>query len=163
MEFTHQRLLAIASNQTEDKAPRGLRPGIALSFIPNQAPTTERFFDGDGPPGPIFPILCSILASFFRFIQAYVSPTFIRILAFPFICVYRNPCASFAVPNSRSIVSLRWLYISFIPMVCRISSHISRYGSQMCLVTTFWWIAPCVHRARCGQLLQILGLLLYSR
>ena len=60
-----------------------------------------------GPPGPIFPILCSIFASFLRFIQAYVRPAFILILAFPFIWVYRKPCASFAVPNSRSIVSFR--------------------------------------------------------
>ena len=38
-----------------------------------------------GPPGPIFPILRSIFANFLRFIQAYVSPAFILILAFPFI------------------------------------------------------------------------------
>lgn len=36
---------------------------------------------------PLFPFLAIIFASFFRFMQANVSPTFISIRAFPIICV----------------------------------------------------------------------------
>ena len=35
----------------------------------------------------LFPLLAIIFASFFRFMQANVSPTFISIRAFPIICV----------------------------------------------------------------------------
>ena len=35
--------------------------------------------------------LCCILASFFKFMHAKVSPAFISIRAFPYICVYRKP------------------------------------------------------------------------
>ena len=35
----------------------------------------------------LFPFLAIIFASFFRFMQANVSPTFISIRAFPIICV----------------------------------------------------------------------------
>ena len=56
-------------------------------------------------------------ASFFKFIHAKVSATFIFIRAFPYICVYRNPWFSFAVPKILSIVSLRCEYKSFIPIV----------------------------------------------
>ena len=37
------------------------------------------------------PLFSLIFASFFKFIHAYVSPTFISIRAFPYICVYRKP------------------------------------------------------------------------
>ena len=96
----------------------------------------------------INPFWAFILASFFRFIHAKVSPTFISIRAFPNICVYRNPWFSFAVPKIRSIVSFLTAYNSFMPSVWRISSHISMYGSQMCLVTTFTWSLLSVHCER---------------
>ena len=54
-------------------------------------------------PNSINPFWAFILASFFRFIHAKVSPTFISIRAFPNICVYRNPWFSFADPKIRSM------------------------------------------------------------
>ncbi len=46
-----------------------------------------------------------IFASFFKFMHAKVSATFIFIRALPYICVYLNPWFSFAVPKILSIVS----------------------------------------------------------
>ena len=56
------------------------------------------------------------------FLNSYakVSATFIFIRAFPYICVYRNPWFSFAVPKILSIVSLRCEYKSFIPVLAYI-------------------------------------------
>ena len=78
-----------------------------------------------------FTSLCAnILASFFRFMHANVSPAFISIWAFPLYWVYRNPCCSLAVPKSLSIVSFRNSYICLFPIVWRISSAFSMYSSH---------------------------------
>ena len=51
------------------------------------------------------PHSCLHFASFFKFMHANVSATFIVIRALPYNCVYRNPWFSFAVPKILSIVS----------------------------------------------------------
>ena len=64
------------------------------------------------------PHSCLHFASFFKFMHANVSATFIVIRALPYNCVYRNPWFSFAVPKILSIVSFLCEYSSFIPSVC---------------------------------------------
>ena len=61
------------------------------------------------------PHSCLHFASFFKFMHANVSATFIVIRALPYNCVYRNPWFSFAVPKILSIVSFLCEYSSFIP------------------------------------------------
>ena len=102
-------------------------------------------------------------ASFFKFMHANVSATFITIRALPYICVYRNPWFSFAVPKILSIVYFLCEYSSFIPSVCRISSHVSMYSSHTCLVTTFTWFLLSVHCERYSHFSQMCPQLLYSR
>ena len=109
------------------------------------------------------PHSCLHFASFFKFMHAKVSATFMIIRALPYICVYRNPWFSFAVPKIRSMVSFRWEYNSFIPCVCRISSQLSIYSSHTCLVTTFTWFLLSVHCERYSHFSQMCPQLLYSR
>lgn len=71
------------------------------------------------------PHSCLHFASFFKFMHANVSATFIVIRALPYNCVYRNPWFSFAVPKILSIVSFLCEYSSFIPSVCRKSHPLS--------------------------------------
>lgn len=57
------------------------------------------------------------IASFFRFMQPNKRFSSIFILARPLYCVYLIPCFSFASAKTLSIVSLCFLYRSFIPIV----------------------------------------------
>ena len=123
----------------------------------------EDTFELLGSGDPVFLYFQRILANFFMFMHAKVSPTFMAIFSLPICWVYRIPWCSLAVPKSRSMVSFLLPYSSFIPALWRISSQISRCSCQICRVTVFWWFLFWVHCSRCGHLLHICGSLLYSR
>lgn len=74
----------VLTRQTVDKLVFGFVSQSQFSFI-NQIAFKIKFVKWASPHFAL------ILASFFRFMQANVSPTFISIRAFPNICVYRKP------------------------------------------------------------------------
>lgn len=74
--------------QTVDKAALGYKSQSHFSFIKRIAYKIEFFLCFFSSINPHFAF---IFANFFKFIHANVSPTFISIRAFPYICVYRKP------------------------------------------------------------------------
>ena len=76
------------SSQTVDKAALGFTSQSHFSFIKRIASKIEVLCVFLSSNNTHFAL---IFASFFKFIHANVSPTFISIRAFPYICVYRKP------------------------------------------------------------------------
>ena len=76
------------SPQTVDKAALGFVSQSHFSLIIRIVYKIEILC---GSPSSRSPHFALIFASFLRFMQANVSPAFISIRAFPYICVYRNP------------------------------------------------------------------------
>jgi len=85
------------------------------------------------------------LLRFFRFMHVNVSADFSSIRVLPYICVYRNPCSSFACAKPRSIVSLRWGYHSFTSQVYRFFSPRAAYSAHTCRVTVLMCVLLAVH------------------
>ena len=159
ISYTTKAVKKSFTAQTVDKVALEYMLRSHFSFIYRILLRTN-FFLGFPASSNLFFAL--IFANFLRFMHAKVNPTFISIRAFPYICVYRKPWFSFAVPNIRSIVSFCCAYKSFIPDGCRMSSHMSMYGSHICLVTVLTWSLLSVHCEKYGHAAQVLPQFLYS-
>ena len=81
-----------------------------------------------------FPLPGYHLCQFFPIHAGKRKPDFHFHRAFYHLCIWRNPWFSCCSEGALRSLSLR---IHFFIQSCRISSHFSMYGSQICRVTTF--------------------------